>query len=269
MVGLLIVVVMLLTAGMAPVLAPHNPTLVRLDQMLLPPRWVEGGSPEHVLGTDQIGRDVLSRLIYGSRVSVVVGISAVLIAGSIGVSLGLISGYWGGFLDTIIMRLVDAFQSVPAVVFALLLIAVFGSNVYVLIVALGLRAWYVYARTVRAETLVIIEKDYIQAARSLGQSDFGILFRHVLPNAISSVIVLSTVSMATIIIAEAGLSFLGLGVAPPTPTWGNMLADGREYILSAWWLAIFPGVALMIAVLGIMFLGDWLRDYLDPRVREN
>ncbi|MGM9967567.1 MULTISPECIES: ABC transporter permease [unclassified Rummeliibacillus] len=266
-VGLLVIFIVILTAILAPVLAPFNPNEIDPEKMLVPPFWSEGGSIEHLLGTDNLGRDILSRILYGSRVSLLVGISSVVLAGILGVFIGLISGYYGGFLDTILMRIVDAFLAIPNILFALVFLAVFGPSVVTLIFVLGITNWVSYARIVRGETLSVKEREFVKAARAIGVKNMMIIMRHILPNVISSFIVISTLSVATTIIMEASLSFLGLGIQPPTVSWGGILSDGRDYLATSWWLATFPGLAITITVLAIIFLGDWLRDILDPRTK--
>jgi peptide/nickel transport system permease protein len=235
--------------------------------MLKPPFWIEGSDPAHLLGTDNLGRDILSRIIYGSQVSLLVGISSVVLAGIIGILVGLVAGFYGGVTDMILMRLVDSFLAIPNILFALVFLAVFGPSVTTLIIVIGVTNWVVYARIVRSEALSIKEREYVKAARSIGVRSPVIIFRHVLPNVLSSFIVISTLSVASTIILEASLSFLGLGIQPPTISWGGILSDGRDYIATSWWLATLPGIAITITVLGIIFLGDWLRDILDPRTQ--
>ena len=264
-VGLLIVLAVTFVAAFANILAPYDPALIDPTKILKPPFWLDGGSTANVLGTDNLGRDILSRIIYGSRVSLLVGVASVILAGVIGVIVGLFAGYYGGWLDTILMRLVDSFLSIPNILFALVFLSVFGPSVPTLIIVLGVTNWVAYARIVRGETLSIKEREFVKAARSMGVKNNKIIGRHVLPNVISSFIVISTLSVATTIILEASLSFLGLGVQPPTVSWGGILSDGRDYLATSWWLATFPGIAITVTVLGIIFLGDWLRDVLDPR----
>lgn len=264
-VGFIIVAVMIFVAIFANVLAPHDPAQINPTEMLKPPAWAEGGSKEYFLGTDNLGRDMLSRVIHGSRVSLLVGVASVILAGIIGVVVGLVSGYYGGWIDSVLMRIVDSFLSIPNILFALVFLTVFGPSVPTLIVVLGVTNWVAYARIVRGETLSIKEREFVKAAHSMGVKDRVIIIRHITPNVISSFIVISTLSVATTIILEASLSFLGLGVQPPTVSWGGILSDGRDYLATSWWLATFPGVAITITVLGIIFLGDWLRDILDPR----
>lgn len=267
-VGFVIVFCVFLIALLAPILAPHDPALINAADMLKPPFWMEGGSTTNLLGTDNLGRDILSRILYGSQVSLLVGITSVVVAGFIGVTVGLISGYFGGFIDNILMRLVDSFLAIPTILFSLVILSIFGPSVITLIVVLGATNWVNYARLVRGEVLTIKERDFVKAAHSIGVKNNKIITRHLLPNVISSFIVISTLSVATTIILEASLSFLGLGVQPPTISWGTILSDGRDYLATSWWLATFPGIAITITVLGIIFLGDWLRDVLDPRSKE-
>lgn len=264
-VGMLIVLVVTFVSVFAGYLAPYDPAIIDPTKILKPPFWLDGGSTANVLGTDNLGRDILSRIIYGSRVSLLVGVASVILAGIIGVFVGLVAGYYGGWLDTVLMRLVDSFLSIPNILFALVFLSVFGPSVPTLIIVLGITNWVAYARIVRGETLSIKEREFVKAARSIGVKNNKIIGRHVLPNVISSFIVISTLSVATTIILEASLSFLGLGVQPPTVSWGGILSDGRDYLATSWWLATFPGIAITVTVLGIIFLGDWLRDVLDPR----
>lgn len=266
-IGLIIVVVVVLMAVFAGALAPHDPAKTHAAKRLTPPMWMEKGTAEYPLGTDNLGRDVLSRIIYGSQVSLLVGVCAVIVAGAIGVVLGLVSGYYGGIIDNIIMRTVDAFLAIPNILFMLVILSILGPNVVTLILVLGFTNWVKYARIIRGEVLSMKERDFVRAARTVGASDARIIFTHILPNVISSFIVVSTLSVATTIILEASLSFLGLGIQPPTVSWGGMLSDGRQYLATSWWVATFPGVVITITVLGIIFLGDWLRDILDPRMK--
>lgn len=264
-VGFFIVFIVFLVAIFAPVLAPHDPATINAGNMLKPPFWMEGGSTAHLLGTDNLGRDILSRVIYGSQVSLLVGITSVVVAGIIGVTIGLIAGYYGGFIDNLLMRVVDSFLAIPTILFALVILTIFGPSIVTLIFVLGATNWVNYARLVRGEVLSIKEREYVRAAHSIGVKNHKIILRHLLPNVVSTFIVISTLSVATTIILEASLSFLGLGIQPPDVSWGLILSDGRDYLATSWWLATFPGIAITITVLGIIFLGDWLRDILDPR----
>ncbi|HSI67656.1 MAG TPA: ABC transporter permease [Planococcus sp. (in: firmicutes)] len=268
MLGLIIVVFVTLMAIFAPLLAQHDPAQTNVVDRLLPPFWSEGGNTEFLLGTDNLGRDILSRIIYGSRISLMIGISAVLLAGAIGMVLGLIAGYYGKVLDFIIMRTVDSLLAIPNILFMLIILAVFGPSLLTLILVLGGTTWVVYARMVRSETLSIKERDYVRSAKAIGAKDFRIITKYILPNVLSSFIVIATLNVATTIILEASLSFLGLGIQPPDVSWGLMLSDGRQYIATSWWVATFPGIAITITVLGVIFLGDWLRDVLDPKIKE-
>jgi peptide/nickel transport system permease protein len=270
--GVILVGLAVIAAFGAPVLAPHDPTELNLKARLLPPIWSEAGDPSYPLGTDQLGRDLLSRIIFGSRVSLIVGICGVLISLTIGVTLGLISGYFGGITDTVISRILDTFLSIPFIILALAVIGVLGvkggNNVLRLIVVLALANWVIFARVVRGEVLSVKTRDYVEASRAIGQRTPKIILRYVLPNVTASIIVLATLQVATVIIAEAALSFLGLGVQPPTITWGIMLADGRDHLATSWWLSTFPGIAITLTVLGLILWGDWLRDVLDPRLKK-
>lgn len=220
-----------------------------------------------MLGTDQLGRDVASRILFGARVSMLVGILAVGISGTLGVTLGLVSGYLGGWAEVVIMRIADVQLAMPWILLAILIVAVVGAGLQNVILVLGVVGWVTYARIVRGSVMVLREKEFVEAARALGAGSGRIIIRHILPNVFSPIVVIATFNVASAIIGEAALSFLGLGVEPGIPTWGGMLADGRAYLASAWWLATFPGLAIMVSVLGINLLGDWARDVLDPRLR--
>ncbi|WP_307325402.1 ABC transporter permease [Evansella vedderi] len=263
--GFIIVLTVCITAIFAPQIAPYDPDAMNPANMNAPPVWLEGGTSAHILGTDSLGRDMLSRVIYGSQVSLLIGVFSVIVAGSIGLVLGILAGYYGRWIDNLLMRVVDAFLAVPNILLLLVILGIFGSNLITLILVLGVTNWVIYARLVRGEVLTLKERDFIRAARSIGTNDRTIMFKHILPNVFSSFIVISTLSVATTLIIEASLSFLGLGIQPPTISWGYMLSTGRDYLATSWWLATFPGLAITITVLGIIFLGDWLRDVLDPR----
>ncbi|HLS06337.1 MAG TPA: ABC transporter permease [Bacillota bacterium] len=266
MIGFLIVLFVAIVAPLAPVLAPYDPAQTHPADMLQPPVWLEGGSVDYILGTDQLGRDLLSRIIYGTQISLLVGIVSVMIAGMIGGFLGLLSGYYGGMIDTIIMRFVDAFIAIPGLLITLVILTVVGPSLWTLIVVLGVTNWVNYARIVRGEVLSVKERDFVKAARSIGVKDYKIMIKHLIPNVTSSFIVTATLSVASTIIAEAALSFLGMGIQPPAVSWGLMLNSGKDYLAGSWWVATFPGIAITITSLGIIFLGDWLRDVLDPRM---
>ena len=267
LISLPIFVAIVLTAVFADHVAPHDPNAQELSRRLLPPSWAAGGSGDYFLGADQVGRDILSRLFYGGRVSLVVGVAAVFFGGILGSALGIAAGFYGGLLDEIVMRVVDVQLSIPFILFAIAFMAIVGTSTLNLILVLVVYGWTVYARLLRAQVLAEREKDYITAQRAIGSSNLRIMARHILPNVAKSIIVVSTLEIANMIILEAGLSYLGLGVDPGTPSWGTMLSDGRDYVSSAWWLATFPGVAISITVLSINLIGDWLRDLLDPQMR--
>ena len=264
--GAVVVLATVLLAVFAPAFAPGDPIKNSLLDRLTPPMWVTGGDARHPLGTDTLGRDVASRLLHGARVSLVVGFSAVLVAGVLGIALGLLSGWYRGWLDDLLMRLGDVQLAFPVLVLAVAVLAVLGASLLNLIVVLGVTGWITYARIVRGEVLTLRERDFIAAAQALGAGDGWILRRHLLPNVLPPITVVATFSVARTIIAEASLSFLGLGIPAPEPSWGAMLDEGRNYITTGWWLALFPGLAILLLVLGINLVGDWLRDVLDPRM---
>ena len=260
--GALVVVVTVVLAAAAPALSPGDPIKNALLERLTPPTW----GRQHPLGTDTLGRDVASRLLHGARVSLVVGFSAVLLAGVVGVGLGLVSGWYRGWIVDLLMRVGDVQLAFPVLVLAVGVLAVLGASLLNLIVVLGVTGWITYARIVRGEVLTLRERDFVAAARALGASDAWIVSRHLLPNVLPPITVVATFSVARTIIAEASLSFLGLGIPAPEPSWGAMLDEGRNYITTGWWLALFPGLAILLLVLGINLVGDWLRDVLDPRL---
>jgi peptide/nickel transport system permease protein len=266
-VAVAIVVTWMVAALAAPLLAPHDPQAQSLTGRLTPPAWQEGGSMNHVLGTDELGRDILSRLIYGSRASMLVGLTVVGVAALLGSLLGLLAGFYGGRVDTTIMRVVDLFLAFPFFIMALALMAVLGPSFLNVVLVLGLTGWVPFARMVRAETLGLKRREFVQASLALGADNAGLIWKHLVPHLLTSIVVLGTLEIATAIVAEAGLTFLGLGIPPSTVTWGNMLASGREYVFTSWWLTTMPGVTIFVAVLAINLLGDWLRDVWDPRLR--
>lgn len=266
--GALIVVVVIAAALLADVISPHDPSAQELSERLLPPAFMEGGHAEYLLGTDYLGRDTLSRIIHGSRVSLTVGIAVVLLSGTIGVSLALIAGFWGGRIDLVLARIADVQQAIPFLVLAIAVVAILGANLLNLILVLGITTWVFYFRVVRAEVMTTRQEVYVEAARVVGCGNVRIMLRHILPNVAGSIIVIATLLVASTIIFEASLSFLGLGVQPPTPTWGGMVSDGRDYLADAWWVSLFPGMAILFTVLGINLCGDWLRDKLDPKLKD-
>jgi len=263
--GGLILFVVVGAAVAAPWVAPHDPARQSLIRRFTPPVWAEGGNPAYLLGTDQVGRDILSRMIHGARISLLVGVSAVAVSLVVGVGLGLASGFVGGRLDTVIMTVVDITLSFPQILLALAFVAALGPSVVTIIVVLGLTGWERYARVVRAEVLALREKDFIEAARAMGVGWGRTLLRHVLPNTFSSIVVMSTLQVAQAILQEAALSFLGVGSGSAYPTWGQMISLGRDFVTVAWWLPTFPGLAILLTVLAINLVGDRLRDAIDPR----
>jgi peptide/nickel transport system permease protein len=264
--GALILLIVIGAAVAAPYVAPHDPARQSLIRRFTPPLWVQGGNAGYPLGTDQVGRDILSRIIYGARISLVVGISAVVVSLMVGVTLGLLSGFLRGRVDAVIMTIVDVTLSFPQLLLALAFVAALGPSLGTIIVVLGLTGWERYTRVVRAEVLALREKDFVEAARAMGASPTRMVLRHLLPNTFSSIIVMSTLQVAQAILQEAALSFLGVGTGSAHPTWGQMIALGRDFVSVAWWLATFPGLAILITVLAINLVGDRLRDALDPRV---
>jgi peptide/nickel transport system permease protein len=281
MAGVLILLVITLAAIAAPLIAPHDPYQGNLSVSRQCPAFTtcpnlggsfartgpSQGTLEYPLGTDPNGRDVLSRIIYAAQISLIVGVTAVALGGTVGVAAGLVSGFYGGTVDSIIMRIADVQLAFPFILLAIMIVAVLGGGVVNVIIVLGIGSWVPYARVVRGQVLSARSQEYVLAARAIGAQDAKLLFRHILPNVLTPAIIIATFGVAAAIIGEATLSFLGVGIQAPTPTWGNMLSDGRAYVASAWWLALFPGLAIMLTVLSINVIGDWLRDYLDPRLR--
>lgn len=241
------------------IVAPHDPMEMNLAHKLLPPL-----SEGHILGTDQLGRDMLSRIMVGTKVSLIIGAATVVLAGLIGTTIGIISGYFGGWIDSVIMRIVDVSLSVPFILLVLVISTVLGAGLKNIIISLVIAGWVAYARIVRGEVLALREKEFITASIATGVPRWQIIVKHIIPNLYTPIIVLSSLQAANYIIAEAGISFLGFGVQPPQPAWGNMLSEGKDFIFSAWWLITFPGIAILLTALGINLLGDWLRDVLDP-----
>ncbi len=256
-----------LIATFAPLLAPHDPNLQNLALAVKPPAWLTGGDRAYPLGTDNLGRDILSRIIWGARIALAVGLCVVAIGGTLGVSLGLVAGYFGGWIDAVIARVADVQLAFPLVLLAIAVVGVVGPGLWTIVAVLGVTSWVEYVRVVRAETLALREREFVQSAQALGLSPLRIVFRHVLPNVASSISVLASFEVARAIILESALSFLGLGVPAEIPSWGRMLADGRQYLDTAWWLGLFPGLAISLTVLAVNLFGDGLRDALDPRSR--
>lgn len=264
-IGLLFILLITITAIFAPFIVQHDPFQIDATQRLIPPFWLKNGTFSYPLGTDHLGRDVLSRLIYGGRVSILVGVLSVFISGLTGLSLGLISGYFGKWIDIVTMRLVDAMLAIPTLLLVLVATVVLEPSLTMLIFIIGLTSWVQYTRVVRGEVLSIKEREFVQSAHTLGASHTYIIRKHILPNILSSFIVLATIGVGTAILTESSLSFLGFGVQPPDITWGGMLNDGRNYLATSWWVATFPGLTITMTVLSFTFIGDWLRDLLDPR----
>ena len=260
--------IMVFAAIFAPILAPYSPTKQTLPDKLLPPAWQEEGTSEHLLGTDILGRDILSRLIHGARVSMIVASTALLSGGVVGGALGIVSGYVGGKVDTLIMRAVDATLAFPTILFALLLAVTMGQGVLTVVLAVTLILWARFARVTRGEVLALKTNDYIALARIHGCSSFRIMAVHIMPNVFNTFMVMLTLHVGLVILTEASLSFLGAGIPPPTPSWGQMVADGRAKVASAWWISIIPGLAITMVVIAFNVFGDWLRDRLDPKLRQ-
>jgi peptide/nickel transport system permease protein len=264
--GAVILTAFVLAALFAPVLGLADPVRGDLLARLKAPTIGLSGFGAHPLGTDQLGRDILSRIIYGGRVTLMIAALSVLTGGVFGVVVGLVSGFFGGWVDRVLMRIVDMQLSVPLTILALLIIASLGPALHNLVMVLALTSWVQYARVVRGQVLAVKSREYIQSARAIAAHPMRIIFHHVLPNVMTPAIVVLTLELARIILLEAGLSFLGLGIQPPDAAWGRMLAEGRSFMQTAWWLSVFPGVAIMLTVLSVNLLGDWLRDYFDPHL---
>ncbi len=263
----ILVLVLIIPGIFANQVAPHDPISGSIPDRLTPPVWQEGGSWDHVLGTDKIGRDMLSRIIHGARISLTVAIVSIFLGAFVGVSLGLVSGYFGGTVDHLIMRLVDVKLALPSILLALVLATVMDGGYTAVIIIISIVIWARYARMVRGETLRVRQLDFIARAKVAGASDMRIMIHHVFPNVVNSIIVLATLEIGQVILFEAALSFLGVGIPPPNPAWGLMVADGRVLVVTAWWVAFFPGLAILLTVLSMNLFGDWLRDKLDPKLR--
>ena len=263
--GVLIFLLVCIAAIFAEQLAPYDPNMMDLMNMTKPPAWMEGGSISHLLGTDNLGRDIFSRMLHGARVSLTVGFLATICSGIVGTILGLISGYFGGIVDHVIMRIADAFYAIPGILLALVtLMVVQSSGIGTLVIVIAAISWVQYARLIRAEVLRLKGKEFVRASRTIGASPWFIISHHIVPNVWPTFIVVSTMSVASSILTEASLSFLGVGIQFPLISWGGMLSDGRALLATHWWVATFPGIMITIAILGITFMGNWLRDVLDP-----
>lgn len=262
MIGFFLIILLMILAIFGEWIAPFDPMKAELREKLLPP-LTDG----HLLGTDQLGRDILSRIIVGTRVSVIIGLATALLAGIIGTVIGVVSGYFGGWIDAVLMRIVDVQLSFPFILLVLVISAVLGAGLTNIVISLAVGGWVIFARVIRSEVLALREKEFITAAIATGVSKLEILVRHILPNIFTPIIILASLQIGTYIIAEASVSFLGFGVQPPTPAWGNMLDEGKDYIFSSWWLITFPGIAIILTTLGVNLFGDWLRDTLDPELR--
>jgi len=266
-IGLVLVLIAVVCALFAPWLAPHNPTMGSILDRLDPPAWLHGSNPKFFLGTDPVGRDELSRIIFGAQVSLYIGIVSVVLSLLVGVPVGLLAGFYGRWIDDLLMRMSDTMLAFPFILFAILVMALFGPGVNKLIIVLGLTGWVGFARVVRGQAMSIRELEYVTAARATGAGDVRIMARHILPGIWSPIIVIATMNIAVNILLSSGLSFLGMGVDPSIPDWGGMLAAGQLYLTSAWWVETFPGIAIMLTVLGFNLLGDWLRDMMDPTLK--
>ena len=264
----IVLAALVFTAVFAAYLAPHSPTAGDITQKSIPPVWMERGSWDHPLGTDRFGRDVLSRIIYGSRISLIVSLIAIGVAGTVGTAVGLISGYRGGITDAALMRLTDIGLSLPTILIAVVLVAVSEPSFRNVILVIALLLWPRFARQIRGETLAIKEQDFVALAVVAGRSSAWIISHHILPNVVPTLLVICTLQVGYVILLEGSLSFLGVGVPPPNPAWGLMIADGRGFLATAWWISLFPGLAMLLTVLAVNLMGDWLRDRLDPKLRQ-
>lgn len=263
-----VVLAFVVCAVLAPLIATHSPTAGSLDTRLIPPAWQHGGSSEYLLGTDRLGRDVFSRLVYGARISMLVSVGAILVTGLVGTVVGIVAGYCGGWVDAALMRLADVSLSLPAILIAILLASLYGPSFTNVIIVVIVSLWPSYARIVRGETLSLRQRDYVALAKVAGVPTLRLVARHLLPNLLPSLLVLSTLQVGIVILLEASLSFLGAGIPSPTPSWGVMVSDGRSVIEIAWWVSMIPGLVIAVTVLSLNLGGDWLRDRLDPSLRE-
>jgi len=268
LIPLTIITLMVATAVFADFLTPYSATDISLSDRLRPPFWEQGGSLAHPLGTDPMGRDLLTRMIYGARVSLLVAVLALLAGGGVGAPLGLIAGYYGGRLDALVMRVADTTMAFPIILFAVLFVVIIGGSLATTVFAVALVLWARYARVIRGEVLSLRERDFVAQARIAGCSSARVMLVHLFPNILNTLVVLLSLQVGWVIIVEASLSFLGAGIPPPTPTWGSMIAEGRDYIATAWWVSFFPGLAILATVLSFNLFGDWLRDALDPKLRQ-
>ena len=264
----IILALLVICAIFSPLLAPYSPTAQSLKDRLQPPFFVNGGSTAHLLGTDRFGEDILSRVIYGARISLSVSLLVILITASIGTILGIFSGYMGGRWDSFLMRVTDVSLAFPAILIALLLAVILGPGFFTVVLAISIFGWAPYARLIRGETLRLRQADFVTQARIIGTSPLRIMVVHVFPNVVNPLIVIATMQVGLVILTEAALSYLGAGIPPPTASWGQMVSDGRNIIDTAWWVSFFPGIAIGLVVLSGNFLGDWIRDKLDPRLRQ-
>lgn len=264
----IVLAALVFAAVFAPYLAPDDPTAADITRKSLPPVWMERGTWEHPLGTDRFGRDVLSRIIYGTRISIVVSLIAIGVAGGVGTAVGLISGYRGGITDAVLMRLTDIGLSLPTILIAVVLVAVSEPSFRNVILVIALLLWPRFARQIRGETLALKEQDFVALAVVAGRSSAWIISHHIFPNVVPTLLVICTLQVGYVILLEGSLSFLGVGVPPPNPAWGLMIADGRGFLATAWWISLFPGLAMLLTVLAVNLLGDWLRDRLDPKLRQ-
>jgi len=267
--GLVCLLIPITFAVAAPLIAPHDPNAIHLKDRLTPPGWSRGGTSTYLLGTDSLGRDVLSRIMYGAQISLLVGVTVVLFGGALGTLIGVVSGYFGGAVDALFMRIADVFLAFPFLLLALAIMAILGPGLWKLIVALAITSWVPYARVARAKILAVKQREFVQAAHAIGASPRHIMLRHLLPNTASSLMVLASFRVAAAIAGEATLSFLGFGVGPNTASWGSMLSEGRVYITMCWWLATLPGLLIVLSVLGSNLIGDGMRDVLDPKFRHS
>ncbi len=263
-----VILALIVVAILAPWISPYEPNLAILRSRFAPPAWTEEGTSEHLLGTDQQGRDLLSRLIHGASISLIVVTASLWLGLVAGTALGLIAGYFGKWADEVIMRLIDVWLAVPFIMIVLVLVVAIGQSFPLLVGVLGASTWAGFTRQVRGLTLSLRQADYVALAKVAGASDTRIMLQHILPHTISIILVLGSLQAGSLILAEGTLSFLGLGVPPPTPSWGSIVADGRSYLATAWWVSLFPGIAIFLVVMAFNFAGDWIRDRLDPRLRQ-